>query len=103
MNVSTLHVTDHRAGFDHGETIITRHDAADDPAGLGVSVLWLRAGERVEQVAGVESAWLLMHGHVRGTAGGNHFDFERHSLFDESASCVHVSGAHPSTGMLQMF
>ena len=70
MNTSTLHLTNHRAGFEPGETVVTRHDADDDPVGLGVSVLRLRAGERLEQVAMVETAWLLMEGHVLGIAGG---------------------------------
>jgi 5-deoxy-glucuronate isomerase len=91
MNTETLHLTDYRAGFGHGETTITRHDAADDPVGLGVGVLRLRAGERLEQAAAVETAWLLMDGRIHGTAGGRPFEFERRSLFDESASCAHVS------------
>ncbi|MCE3283996.1 MAG: 5-deoxy-glucuronate isomerase [Steroidobacteraceae bacterium] len=91
MNTSALHLTDHRSGFGPGETDITRHDAVDDPVGLGVAVLRLGAGERIDQVAAVETAWLLMHGRVRGTAGPSPFDFERHSLFDESASCLHVA------------
>ena len=91
MNTDTLHLTDYRAGFAHGETTITRHDAADDPVGLGVGVLRLRAGERLEQAAAVETAWLLMDGRIHGTAGGRPFEFERRSLFDESASCAHVS------------
>lgn len=90
MNTDTLHLTGNRTGFGPGETAITRHDAADDPVGLGVAVLRLRAGERLEQVADVETAWLLMHGRVAGEAGDKRFEFERRSLFDESASCIHV-------------
>jgi 5-deoxy-glucuronate isomerase len=90
MNTNTLHLTDHRTGFGHGETAITRHDAEDDPVGLGVAVLRLRAGERLEQAADVETAWLLMQGHVHGAAGARRFEFDRRSLFDESASCIHV-------------
>jgi 5-deoxy-glucuronate isomerase len=91
MNTTALHLTGHRDGFGRGETAITRHDASDDPAGLGLAVLRLAAGERLEQVAAVETAWLLMDGQVRGQAGARAFDFHRRSLFDESASAVHVA------------
>jgi 5-deoxy-glucuronate isomerase len=97
MNTDTLHLTSHRAGFPHGETTITRHDAPDDPVGLGLAVLRLRAGERVKEITKVETAWLLMQGRIHGVAGGRNFAFERHSLFDESASCVHVSAGTPVT------
>jgi 5-deoxy-glucuronate isomerase len=46
-------------------------------------------------LAEVETAWLLMHGHVRGRAGDVAFEFERRSLFDESSSCVHVASGTP--------
>ena len=62
-----------------------------DYAGLRVSSLALRAGERISLRAASETAWLLMTGALRGTAGEATFAFERSSLFDESASCIHVS------------
>ncbi len=61
-----------------------------DYAGLRVSSLTLAAGERAAGTLRNETAWLLMSGKVRGTAGGQVFGFERQSLFDESASCVHA-------------
>ena len=91
MNARDLHDTTHRAGFGAGETTIVRHDDPVDAVGLGVAVLRLEAGQRLEQTVPVETAWLLMQGRWRGVAGELTFDFERRSLFDESASCVHVS------------
>lgn len=58
---------------------------------LSVAVLALDAGERMQTTAETETAWLLMSGRVGGQAGDLSVDFERQSLFDESASCVHVS------------
>lgn len=57
---------------------------------LSVAVLELQAGQVFSESAPGESAWLLMSGNVRGRAGDLEFDFERNSLFDESASCVHL-------------
>lgn len=86
-----IHLTDHRAGFDFGLTRLTRHDEAQDNTGIGVSVLRLRAGETHSLRTANETAWLLMQGTVQGKAGKAEFRFARNSLFDESASCVHVS------------
>ncbi|HWJ04879.1 MAG TPA: 5-deoxy-glucuronate isomerase [Steroidobacteraceae bacterium] len=91
MNATELHLKAHRDGFGPGETSIVRHDEAADPIGLGLSVLRLAQGQRLEHDAPVETAWLLMHGRLRGWAGDAPFEFERRSLFDESASCVHVA------------
>ena len=85
------HIATHRDGFPVGLTRIVRHDAADNPSRIGVAVLRLKAGERIEQTADRETAWLLMSGKVGGRAAGLAFAFERSSLFDESASCVHVA------------
>jgi 5-deoxy-glucuronate isomerase len=90
MNARDLHDTTHRGGFGAGETTIVRHDDPADRVRLGVAVLRLDAGQRLEQTVVVETAWLLMQGRWRGVAGELTFDFERRSLFDESASCVHV-------------
>ena len=87
----TLHITENRAGFDSGQTIITRYDDAEDNTGISLAVLKLAAGERVQLVTELETAWLLMGGKVHGSAGGREFALERTSLFDESSSCIHVS------------
>ena len=85
------HIADFRSGFGHGFTAITRHDRADNRSGLSVGVLRLAAGERLTVLVQHETAWLLMSGAVRGTAGDQRYDFARESLFDESASCIHVA------------
>jgi len=85
MSQTSEHVVRHRNGDRHrGERSITEFDQ------LRIGVLELEAGERCSLTADTETAWLLMRGHVRGTAGEPVFDLERLSLFDESASCVHV-------------
>lgn len=59
--------------------------------GIKVSSLTLGEGEMLSVEPGNETAWLLMSGRIRGSAGGKSFALERSSLFDESASCIHVS------------
>jgi 5-deoxy-glucuronate isomerase len=88
---STEHITAHRGGFPPGFTAVTRYGEADNPSGISVGVLCLRAGERVTLLAVGETAWLLMSGAVRGSAADQHFNLRRASLFDESASCVHAA------------
>lgn len=85
------HIATHRNGFAPGVTQIVRHDAPDNPSRIGLSVLCLQGGERVQLKPSAETAWLLMSGEVRGQAGDSSFRLSRSSLFDESASCVHVS------------
>ena len=93
----TLHIKNHRDGFDPGQTSITRYDDADDSALISLDVLKLAAGEAFSVTTEYETAWLLMSGKVSGTAGGDQFDFKRNSLFDESSSCVHVSAIRESS------
>jgi 5-deoxy-glucuronate isomerase len=85
------HIATHRDGFAPGLTAITRADAPDNPSAIGLAVLRLDAGETLVLTPRCETAWLLMSGSVAGSAGDLAFAFERHSLFDESASCVHVA------------
>jgi 5-deoxy-glucuronate isomerase len=85
------HIASHRDGFGAGFTVITQADAADNPSQIGLAVLRLAAGEALTASPRCETAWLLMSGSVAGTASELSFSFERHSLFDESASCVHVA------------
>ena len=85
------HIANHRDGFAPGLTHVVQHDAADNPSRIGLAVLHLKAGECVQLRAQGETAWLLMSGSVRGKAGEAEFVFTRTSLFDESASCVHVA------------
>lgn len=87
----TLHITDHRAGFGNGRTSITHHDEETDSALISLDVLKLAANETLSLTTEFETAWLLMSGDVHGKAGDVEFSFNRRSLFDESASCLHVS------------
>lgn len=85
------HITAHRRGFERGLTSVARHDDADNPSGIGIGVVRLAANERSVQRAERETAWLLMSGAVRVTIGQREIELSRQSLFDESASCVHVA------------
>jgi 5-deoxy-glucuronate isomerase len=87
----TLHLTSHRAGFGPGLTNITRSDEMVDNTGIAMGVLKLIAGESHEVETDEETAWLLMDGTVTLTVGNKSRDLERTSLFDESASALHVS------------
>jgi 5-deoxy-glucuronate isomerase len=84
------HISSHRGGFAVGLTQIVASDAPDNPSRIALAVLRLCAGEKFEVQPVAETAWLLMNGAVRGRAGEAAFEFNRGSLFDESASCVHV-------------
>jgi 5-deoxy-glucuronate isomerase len=86
----TLHITDHRNGFGHGLTAITRHDDTREPTGLGVAVLNLAPGESHREMTSVETAFLLMSGEATVMAGNRQVHFARNSLFDDSPSCVHL-------------
>jgi 5-deoxy-glucuronate isomerase len=87
----SAHIASHRNGFALGHTSITQAEAADNATQIGFSVLRLTAGETMTTAPRGETAWLLMSGIVGGKAGELSFDFTRRSLFDESASCVHVA------------
>jgi len=64
-------------------------------AGMEVATVRLEAGDTISLRPESETAWLLMSGAVSGSAGELPFAFERRSLFDESASCVHVAANTP--------
>ena len=85
------HITAHRRGFAWGFTPIASHLDPENPSGIGVGVIRLAANQRLVQRAERETAWLLTSGAVRVELGQRQFEFSRNSLFDESASCVHVS------------
>lgn len=89
----TVHITDYRDGFKPGLTLITRFDEPEDNTGIGFGILKLAAGETHEVVAETETAWLLMDGEVAIDInnGRREAQFSRHSVFDESASCIHVA------------
>jgi 5-deoxy-glucuronate isomerase len=85
-----LHLTQHRGGFETGLTEITQADEEVDSTGIGLAVLKLVAGQEFKETAAAETAWLLMDGPVTAEVGGRSEDLERTSLFDESATCLHV-------------
>jgi 5-deoxy-glucuronate isomerase len=84
------HITAHRRGFGRGSTPIARHDDPENASRIGVGVIRLVANERLVTRAERETAWLLMSGTVRVSVGHRQVELARNSLFDESASAVHV-------------
>lgn len=91
------HITAHRGGFDWGITRIARHDDPDHLSKIGVGVVRLAANERLAQPTERETAWLLMNGVVRVTAERREYELSRDSLFDQSASCLHVAAGSAVT------
>lgn len=87
MNEARQHVIRHGASRDaDGEAALIA-----EFAGLSVQVLELEAGDVYSKHTDTETAWLLMRGRVRGQAGDTRFELARHSLFDESVSCLHTA------------
>src|SRR5690606_32314069 len=85
MNDAQQHVIRHQANPPESGDLIAEF------SGLRVSSILLDAGESFAEETDTETAWLLMDGKIRGQAGDTNFELERHSLFDESASCLHAS------------
>lgn len=85
----TLHLT-HPQGFGPGVTWITTVEERDDPAGIGVGVWVLQAGQIAEERVPSETAVLLMKGTVELRANGRLGRFERASIFDGRPSAAHV-------------
>lgn len=79
----------------HGSGKAAGLTAIAEFAELSVSGLVLEAGDTLDVTTDTETAWLLMQGKLRGRVQGREFALERHSLFDESASCVHASARTP--------
>lgn len=84
------HLTQHRSGFDHGMTVVTRHDDPSEPTKLGFAVLKMAAGDVHKETTPGESAFLLMSGKAHVAIGNLGGELARASLFDESPSCVHL-------------
>lgn len=85
------HISTHRAGFAAGITAITRVADPANATGIGLAVAVLAAGETWSDTVESETAWLVMSGSVRVRAGDETAVLSRSSLFDESASCLHVA------------
>ena len=81
-------VTAYRSGFGPGYTPVTR--AAEDSTGISFGVLRLTSGISHRVVTEAETAFLLMSGSVRLSAGRRSVEFGRRSLFDEGPSCLHA-------------
>lgn len=84
------HIRSHRAGFGPGLTEVAEHEQ------LSLAVLQLVAGQTYLLEAHTETAALLMSGRLSGSVRSQaeretRFELARRSLFDESATCVHVS------------
>jgi 5-deoxy-glucuronate isomerase len=77
-----------RDGFPHGYTEVT---AISEPSGIAFGVLNLATGEVFRAVTEGETAFLLMEGDVQAKAGSAERRLSRQSLFDESASALHVA------------
>lgn len=86
----TLHITEHRNGFPDGITSITRVDEKEHNVAMSLDVWKLKQGETISIMLEHETAFLLMSGIVNGTIDGKPFNFNRESLFDQSASCLHA-------------
>lgn len=86
-----LHITQNRDGFGSGLTWVTRAGEAEDDTGMDFGVLKLAAGEALSVAPEGETAWLLMSGTVEITVAGKTVRYTRVSLFDESASALHVA------------
>jgi 5-deoxy-glucuronate isomerase len=82
-------VSAYRSGFPLGYTVVTH--AAEDLTGISFGILKLQAGASHQVTTQAKTAFLLMSGVVRLSAGGREERFRRQSLFDEGPSCVHVS------------
>ena len=82
-------VSAYRSGFPLGYTAVTH--AAEDLTGISFGILKLQAGASHQVTTQAETAFLLMSGVVRLSAGGREERFWRQSLFDEGPSCLHVS------------
>ena len=82
-------VSTYRSGFPLGYTAVTH--AAEDLTGISFGILKLQAGASHQVTTQAETAFLLMSGVVRLSAGGREERFRRQSLFDEGPSCLHVS------------
>lgn len=82
------HIDIFRDGFPRGYTEVT---TLSGPSGIAFGILILAAGEVWEAVTEGETAFLLMGGDVKARAGDTERRLSRQSLFDESASALHVA------------
>lgn len=86
----TIHIKNFRDGFPLGTTTITGEFDRNQEVPITLEVRKFSAGSKIACDTESETAWLLMHGAVKGTVADIDLDFARTSLFDESASCFHL-------------
>ena len=86
----SCHITKHREGFPMGETVITTPQDQELNTGIGLSVLKLEKGEKIETTMTNETAYLLMAGEISAAIDGESFAQKRKSIFDESSSAFHL-------------
>ena len=84
----SMHIREHRGGFDLGFSEIT---ILDDSTGIAVGVHKFSGGEQFVEQPKAETAWLLMGGKVSIDFDGSVHEFARSSLFDELPVCLHVA------------
>lgn len=82
------HIKPPAGGFPFGETALCREQ---DDVSMDVAVVRQRAGETLTRTDTKESAWLLLDGRARVTAGDVRASLSRSSLFDERPSVVHAA------------
>ncbi len=85
-----LHLRRDARGFGPGRTVITRVGEKAHDTGISLEVFRFSAGERVEQRAARETAWLLVGGELTVEAGGARHRWRRGSLFDELPWALHA-------------
>lgn len=80
------------AAFPHGRTSITREGraAGSFDTRMDFDIVRMKRGERHEETARKESAWILLSGRVDIVVDGTRTQLRRASLFDEAPSAVHA-------------
>ena len=72
-----------------GYTALTEIDEATGDTGIAFGLLRLPAGGTFETSPGLETAWLLLEGHVSLTIAGTTFEAERRDLFGNPPVTAH--------------
>lgn len=88
----TLHLTDHRQGFQSGYTAITVCDEAVDNTGIALGILNLAIGAQLKETVDCETAYLLMQGECTVELEDHQMiHAKRDCLFDQNPWCIHVA------------
>jgi 5-deoxy-glucuronate isomerase len=83
---------DFRKGFDSGFTQITHEGDLEKDTGIDFGILKLRSQEMVSELSKKESVFVLLKGKAEIKWNGEKALVERHSLFDEEPTALHVPG-----------